>query len=120
MHSIQKTSQETGVTAHTLRYYERIGLLRPIARSESGYRIYSDDDIGWVRFLLCLRNTGMSIQKIQSYLKLEREGNRSNNDRCRLLEHHKQDVLGQVEALQQNLLAIDAKISHYQSLEEDA
>lgn len=119
MHSIQKTSQATGVSAHTLRYYERIGLLRPIARDASGYRLYSDDDIGWVRFLLCLRNTGMSIQKIQTYLRLEREGDASNDDRCGLLAHHRQDVLERVEALQQNLKAIDEKIAYYQSLKED-
>jgi len=54
VHSIQETASETGLSAHTLRYYERIGLLRPIERSESGYRLYSDNDIGWLRFLICL------------------------------------------------------------------
>lgn len=59
--TIQQVAAATGLTEHTLRYYERIGLIHPIVRAGSGHRRYCERDIWWIEFLMKLRNTGMSI-----------------------------------------------------------
>ena len=60
--SIQQVAQKTGLSIHTLRYYEKVGLLAPIQRGKNGHRQYSIEDIIWLEFLVRLRETGMSIQ----------------------------------------------------------
>lgn len=82
--TIQEAAQATGLTTHTLRYYERIGLIHPIDREENTRRRYSTDDIGWIDFLTKLRATGMSIKDMQKYAKLQRQGMKPfpNASRC--------------------------------------
>ena len=65
--TIQEVSQATGLSTHTLRYYERIGLIHPIRREGNSHRHYTNDDVGWIEFLLKLRATGMSIKDMQKY-----------------------------------------------------
>src|ERR1041385_3422042 len=73
--TIQEVSEATGLSAHTLRYYERIGLIHPIEREENARRLYTEEDLGWIDFLLKLRATGMSIKDMQTYAELQRQGN---------------------------------------------
>ncbi len=118
-YTVQEVVEKMGVTAHTLRYYERIGLLPPIARAESGHRRYSDDDLGWVRFLGLLRNTGMPIQKMQQYVCLEREGDGTMADRLPLLSKHQREVEAHIACLQTYLGAIGRKIAVYEDIIEN-
>ena len=74
MYTIEEAAQRTGVSTHTLRYYERIGLLAPVGRASSGHRRYSDDDLGAVGFLTLLRQTGMPIRDMQRFVELTRAG----------------------------------------------
>ena len=75
--SIQQVAVVTQLSTHTLRYYERIGLLAPIERASSGHRRYSSQDIAWINFLSRLRTTGMPIREMQQFAELRREGNRT-------------------------------------------
>src|SRR3989337_1942318 len=68
--SIGEAAEVSGVTAHTLRYYERAGLMRPIEREGNGHRLYSDDDLGWIEVLTKLRKTGMPIRMMRRYAQL--------------------------------------------------
>ncbi|MCA9976226.1 MAG: MerR family transcriptional regulator, partial [Anaerolineales bacterium] len=63
--TIQEVAEMTGLTAHTLRYYEKIGLLESIDRHGNGHRRYDEADLGWIHFLKLLRGTGMPIQQMQ-------------------------------------------------------
>ena len=75
--TIQHVSEITGLSVYTLRYYERIGLIHPIERAENTHRRYTDADIGWIDFLNKLRAMGMSIQEMQTYAQLQRQGDAS-------------------------------------------
>lgn len=116
--SIGEVAQETGVSAYTLRYYERIGLLSEVDRASNGHRRYSDDDIGWIEFLKCLRSTGMPISEMQRYVELEQLGDATINDRLALLEAHRRRIKAKMEELNRFLERIEGKIGYYQELKD--
>lgn len=117
-YTIQQAAEKMGITAHTLRYYERIDLLPPIARAENGHRRYTKDDLGWVHFLNLLRNTGMSIQQMQAYIQLARLGDMTVPERLELLSEHRERIVEQIHSLQTHLGALERKIAHYQALKD--
>jgi DNA-binding transcriptional MerR regulator len=112
--SISEAAAATGVSTHTLRYYERAGLmLDRVPRAASTHRRYTDDDIRWVEFLTKLRATGMPIRQVRLYTEMARRGAESEPDRLALLEQHRRSVLEQLEEMHANLAAIDHKIALY-------
>jgi len=115
--SINEVAKRTGLTAYTLRYYERIGLIAPVARAGGGQRRYAASDMDWLGFLLRLRATGMPIQRMQEFARLRSQGNATASERREMLEHHLAEVLAQVQALQQSAQVLQAKIEHYQQVE---
>lgn len=115
--TIQQVAEQTGLSAHTLRYYERIGLIHPVERLDNGHRRYNDADLGWINLLKHLRATGMSIERMKQYARLQREGDESFSARARLLEMHRHEVLKQIKQLQENLAVIEYKITFYSNKE---
>jgi DNA-binding transcriptional MerR regulator len=112
--SISDAARVTGVSAHTLRYYERAGLmLDRVGRASSSHRRYSDEEIRWVVLLTKLRSTGMPIRRMREYADLVRAGDGNEAERLALLEAHRAAVLEQLEAMTRNLDAIDRKIELY-------
>jgi DNA-binding transcriptional MerR regulator len=111
--SIAATAERTGVSAHTLRYYERIGLIDPVGRDEGGRRVYSETDLARVEFLRKLRATGMPITQMQEYVNLIRRGPSTEPARLALLEEHRRHVLRDLEDLNDCLGAINFKIDMY-------
>lgn len=117
--TIQQAAENTGLSGHTLRYYERCGLIASVARSATGHRRYSTNDLRWIEFLGKLRLTGMPIRQMQAYAALVRSHPDSAfGQRRQILEAHREAVLAQVQQLQDNLAVIDWKIQHYSLLEE--
>lgn len=115
--TVQQAALETGLSVHTLRYYERVGLLDPPERGvTSGHRRYSDDDLRRVQFLKRLRTTGMPIREMQRFVGLYRQGDATLTERVELLENHRRKVFGQVAELQESLAAIEFKIASYNVL----
>lgn len=106
-------SVATGVTAHTLRYYERAGLVRPVARSSGNQRRYSAADVEWVRFLLRLRETGMPIARMREYAALREQGPATTEPRLRLLEAHQAGLREQIARLRAHETALIEKITTY-------
>jgi DNA-binding transcriptional MerR regulator len=115
--TITEVAQRTGLSAYTLRYYERIGLISPVARATGGQRRYAAADMDWLDFLLRLRTTGMPIQGMQAFASLRSEGNATVPERREMLEAHSATVLAQVRALQQSEKVLQAKIAHYRQIE---
>ena len=112
--SISDAAQRTGLSVHTLRYYERAGLmLDPVERAPSTHRRYSDAEIRWVTLLSRMRATGMPIRRIREYAELVRAGEGNEAERLALLEDHREAVLEQLDAMRRNLDAIDHKIELY-------
>lgn len=113
--AIAQAAQVTGVTVHTLRYYERAGLMRdPIARASSRHRRYTDEDLQWVTLLTNLRSTGMPIRDLARYARLVREGEGNEAERLALLTDHRRRVLARLDEVRHNLAAINIKIDLYQ------
>jgi DNA-binding transcriptional MerR regulator len=115
--SIQAISNLTGITAHTLRYYEKNGLIHAIARGANGRRKYSTTDLAWIRFLVRLRTTGMSIRQMQQIGDLRRKGSATTKERRILLEAHKNKLAEQIERLQEHYEVINEKIEIYRQWE---
>jgi DNA-binding transcriptional MerR regulator len=110
--SIAEVAERTGVTAHTLRYYERIGLVS-VPRDEVGRRVYTADEIGRVVFITRLRQTAMPIRDIQAYFRLVAEGPDTEHQRLALLERHRDEVLARMRELQSALETVEYKIAVY-------
>lgn len=118
--TIQQVAEASGLSVHTLRYYERCNLIAPIDRSASGHRRYSADDLRWIEFLNKLRLTGMPIRQMQQYAELVRMfPNTAFDQRRRILAAHREGVLAQIQQIQENLAIIDWKIQHYSQLEAE-
>ncbi|MBL7516009.1 MerR family transcriptional regulator [Frankia sp. CN4] len=114
--SIAQAATATGVSAHTLRYYERAGLmLDRVARASTSHRRYSDLDLRWIGTLTALRKTGMSIRQIAEYAALVRAGDGNEARRLDLLAGHRQRVTDRLAEVHRHLEAIDAKITMYES-----
>jgi DNA-binding transcriptional MerR regulator len=116
VYTIEEAAQRTGVTTHTLRYYERIGLLAPVGRASSGHRRYSDDDLGAIGFLTLLRQTGMPIRDMQRFVELTRAGEGTIPQRVVVLEAHRDALAEQLALLNRHFAAIEIKIGVYRAL----
>ena len=113
--SIGRAAELTGLTADTLRYYERDGLmLHPVARSSTGHRRYTERDLEWVRMVTRLRSTGMPIRDVRRYTELVRTGSGNEDERLELLLAHRRLVLDQLAQVRGHLEAIDYKIALYE------
>lgn len=114
--TIQDASAETGVSRDTLRYYERIGILPGIARSKSGHRRFSDNDMGWIKLVQCLRATGMPIEDLHSYAELAQQGDATAPQRLRILEDHRRRIKADMAELNTALELVERKIKGYDEM----
>ena len=117
--TIQEAAEATGLTPHTLRYYERIGLIHPINREENTRRCYTADDVGWIEFLLKLRATGMSIKDMQRYAQLQRQGDETLPERVEMLMSLRDKVEAHIEEMNEHLKLIHYKIDYYSKVVEE-
>ena len=113
-YTIQEAAQEMDVSAHTLRYYEKIGLLPSIQRSDNGRRNYTEEDLGWVYWLKLLRESGMSIRAMKRYVEITRAGDHTIDERCAMLEEHRNQLRAQIGKLQGYLKRLNQKVEFYQ------
>jgi DNA-binding transcriptional MerR regulator len=112
--SIAEAARRTGVTAHTLRYYERAGLVvTPVDRTAGGSRRYHRLDLEWITVCTRLRATGMPIKTIRRYAELVAAGHGNEEKRLALMEAHRADVKARIAELEENLELIDHKIDVY-------
>ncbi len=112
-YTVSEVSSQTGLSAHTLRWYEQVGLLDPVHRDAAGRRRYGDVDLGRLRFLLKLRSTGMPVRDMVRYVELSRGGPETVGERLSILVEHRERVLTQIDALKEDLKIIDYKIDLY-------
>ena len=108
--SIEEFSRLTGMSSHTLRYYERAGLMPRVERNAGGHRRYSERHALWVGFLRHLRMAGMSIATIRRYVTLLDQGRPGDAQRIALLREHRDDLAGRLEQLKHHLVVINRKL----------
>ena len=116
-YSTQQMATMTGLSVHTLRYYEKINLLLDVARDVNGYRRFSKADVEWVGFLRQLKATGMPLVQMQLFAKLRRQGDHTARQRREMLESHRLQVVEQIDKLRDCLTLIDCKIERHRQKE---
>ncbi|MGW6895356.1 MerR family transcriptional regulator [Streptomyces sp. NBC_01727] len=112
-YTISEVAAFTGLTAHTLRWYERIGLMPHVDRSHTGQRRFTNRDLDWLAFVGKLRLTGMPVAHMVRYAELLREGEHTFEERQELLEATRRDVKARIAELQDTLAVLDYKIDFY-------
>ncbi|CAL9619389.1 MerR family transcriptional regulator [Streptomyces iakyrus] len=112
-YTISEVVAFTGLTAHTLRWYERIGLMPHIDRSHTGQRRYTNRDLDWLDLVGKLRLTGMPVADMVRYAELVREGDHTYGERFQLLKTTREDVLARIDELRGTLAVLDRKIGFY-------
>jgi DNA-binding transcriptional MerR regulator len=117
-YNIQIMASRCGMTAHTLRYYERIGLIRPVRRGLTGHRRYSDQDGEWLQFLKFLRATHMSIREMKRYAVLREGGQNSVDEQRKILENHRASLEAQMADLQNAQELLTDRIEQVSRLNE--
>ena len=118
--TIKEASQVTGVSADTLRYYERIGLIPPVPRNESGIRNFDEASIGWINFIKCMRGAGLPIEALIEYVALCKEGDKTEASRKAILIEQRDILQQRIESLQKTLVKLNYKIDNYGHLNQEA
>lgn len=114
--TIAEASKKVNLSADTLRYYERIGLIPEVNRTESGIRNYTEEDLGWIEFSKCMRNAGMSIEALIEYIKLYKKGDATLESRKQLLISQKDVIKERLEEIQNTFDRINYKIKNYEKI----
>jgi DNA-binding transcriptional MerR regulator len=117
--TIAEAAERSGLSAHTLRYYERIGLIHPVGRGQNGHRRYGRGDIEWLEFLIKLRTTDMPIRQMVEYAELVREGPQTASRRRAMLEAHREALRERIVELEETAAVIDSKIEIYTEMESN-
>lgn len=117
-YTIRSMAERCGLTAHTLRYYERVGLIQPVGRARNGHRRYSEADAAWINFLHCMRGTDMTIRQMQRYAELREMGDATSLERRKMLEDHQAAVAERIAKLQQAHALLAHKIANYRQIEQ--
>jgi DNA-binding transcriptional MerR regulator len=117
--TIAEAAERSGLSAHTLRYYERIGLIHPVGRGQNGHRRYGRDDIEWLEFLIKLRTTDMPIRQMVEYAELVREGPQTASRRRAMLDAHREALRERIVELEETAAVIDRKIEIYTEMESN-
>lgn len=114
--TISEVSKRYDISVETLRYYERIGILRDVQRTLSGLRNYSEENCKSVEFLKCMRDAGVSIEILQEYIELLYQGDDTLEQRRNLLIEQRKILQRKHEELQATIERLNYKIEHYNSL----
>ncbi len=117
-YTIQQVALKTGLTSYTLRYYEDIGLLDPIARAANGHRRYAEADLNRILMLVKLRKTNMSLDDMKYFVSLYREGSATATERREMLEAHRKAIEEQIDELCEIRTFINYKIGLYEQEEK--
>ncbi len=116
---ISEVSKRSGLSIHTLRYYEKEGLLNNISRNTSGRRVYSTKDIAWLEWIQRLKSTGMTLDDIKRFSDFRATGDSSVHDRKNMLIDHAKKLKSDIQRLNHELGIVEYKIKAYQEKENE-
>lgn len=112
-YTIKQVADKLNLTAYTLRYYEKEGLLPLAERDSKGHRVFNDHDIEWIMLICCLRATEMSVSEIKRYVELCMEGDQTIESRRQIIVKHKCAVEGKIAKMNDCLAKINKKLGYY-------
>jgi len=113
--TIAEVSKKYDLTADTLRYYERIGLLPAVNRTSGGNRDYTDEDCGWVEFIKCMRGAGIEVEALIDYIVLHKQGDSTAEARKQILIEQREKLCSRMADMQKTLDKLDYKIDVFYS-----
>lgn len=111
--TIKEVCEKYGITADTLRYYEKVGAIPPVSRTKGGVRCYTEQDIGWVENAICMRNAGLSVEMLSEYVRLFQEGDGTILARRDLLMEARKEIAVGLKRYQETMDRLDYKIFRY-------
>lgn len=114
--TIAEVSKKVNLSADTLRYYERIGLIPEVNRTESGIRDYTEKDLGHLEFVICFRNAGVSIETLIEYMKLFKKGDSTIEARKQLLISQRDVIQKRLDEIQKTFETLNFKIDNYEKI----
>jgi DNA-binding transcriptional MerR regulator len=112
---IAEVSERYGISSDTLRYYERIGLIPPVNRNESGIRDYNEIDVRRVEFIKCMRSAGLPIETLIEYVGLVQQGDQTIEARKEILKEQREQLTARMKEMQKTLELLDFKIKTYEN-----
>lgn len=116
--NISEVSEKMDLPASTIRYYERISLIPPITRNDAGIRTFTEDDLGWVDFVRCMRAVGLSVEVLKKYVELVREGEGTIRERQDILVNERENLTKkkeELEELEEVINLLSKKINNYEN-----
>jgi DNA-binding transcriptional MerR regulator len=111
--TISEVSEKYDISAETLRYYERVGVIPPVNRNENGIRDYTEIDCNWVQFIKCMRNAGLSIESLIEYTTLFQKGSSTHDARKQILIEQRDELVTRISDMQTALDRLNKKIDGY-------
>ena len=112
-YTIGQAAERAGLSADTLRYYDKQGLLPFVARAENGYRVFTEEDFAWLDTIACLKGTGMELKDIRTFIRWCMQGDSTLQNRLDLILARKREVESQISQLRGYLNTLEQKIDHY-------
>ncbi|MFT4105576.1 MAG: MerR family transcriptional regulator [Lacrimispora sp.] len=113
-YTITQAAERCNVKPHTLRFYEKEGLLPFVERTPGGIRSFKESDLAWLEIVNCLKETGLPIKEIKEFIDLFMQGDATLKQRQALIKRHRDDVKKQIKALRNNLKIIEDKVLYYE------
>ncbi len=115
---ISKVSEKYGLSKDTLRYYENVGLIPRVNRNDSGIRDYTEIDCGWIEFIKCMRDAGLSVKTLIEYVRLFQMGEETVEARKKLLIEQRELLVARMADMQKTLNRLNYKIEKYEKIVE--
>ena len=112
---IAEVSEQYSISSDTLRYYERVGLIQPVNRKESGIRDYNELDLRRVEFIKCMRSAGLPVEVLIEYVRLVQQGDKTIEARREILKEQRELVIARMQEMQKTLDVLDHKIEVYEN-----
>jgi len=112
---ISEVSERYDISPDTLRYFERVGLIPTVNRSQSGIRDYNQIDVEWVDFIKCMRSAGLPIEVLTEYVELVQQGDHTNEARKQILINQRDELVRKIEEMQKTLDLLNYKIKVYEN-----
>lgn len=115
-YTIKEVSKKFNLSSHTLRYYEKEGLLPFIDRDSKGNRVYSDNNLEWIQLICCMRATSMSISHIKKYIQLTLQGDDTILERRQIILNQKEIIENHIKEFNNHLNIINKKLKFYDDI----
>jgi DNA-binding transcriptional MerR regulator len=112
--TIKEVCERFAITADTLRYYERVGVIPEVGRTSGGIRNYTEEDLKWIQNAICLRGAGVPVEMIIEYVRLFKQGDETFEARCSLLKEEREEVLSSREKYDKALKKLNYEIRKYE------